>query len=261
MARTVPDLAMLLSVQAGYDARTPLSNRQDPAQFAASLKRDFKGARIAWFGNLGGYLPFEPGVLEVCRAAFETFAALGCSIEEAWPDYPIDLVWRNWLKLRAWQSGNPLKGLYQDPAKRAMLNEQARFEVESFLKLSAADIADASTVRSAWYQAVRRFFDRYDFFVLPSAQLFPFDASVHWPTEIAGKKMDTYHRWMEGAVIVSMSGCPAINVPAGFNARGLPMGMQIVGPNQAELALLQLAYAYDEATGWVDKRRPVLLGA
>jgi amidase len=261
MARTVPDLAMLLSVQAGYDARAPLSNRQDPVQFTASLKRDFKGARVAWFGNLGGYLPFEPGVLELCRAAFETFAALGCSIEEAWPDYPIDQVWRNWLKLRAWQSGNPLKALYQDPVKRALMNEQARFEVESFLKLSAGDIADASAIRSSWYQAVRRFFERYDFFVLPSAQVFPFDASTHWPTEIAGKKMDTYHRWMEAAVIVSMSGCPAINVPAGFNARGLPIGIQIVGPNQGELALLQLAYAYDEATGWVGKRPPALLGA
>ena len=101
------------------------------------------------------------------------------------------------------------------------MNEQAQFEVESFLKLSAADLVEAQGVRAAWYQAVRRFFERCDYFVLPSSQVFPFDAKLKWPTEIAGRTMDTYHRWMEGVAMVSMSGCPALNVPVGFNARGL----------------------------------------
>jgi amidase len=133
--------------------------------------------------------------------------------------------------------------------------------VESFAKLTAADIVDAGIARTAWYQAVRRFLDRYDYFVLPSAQLFPFPVETLWPMEIAGRTMDTYHRWMEVAVIVTMSGCPAIDVPVGFNEKGLPMGMQIAAPHQAELSLLQLAYAYDRATGWVEKRKPALLGA
>lgn len=261
MARTVPDLAMLLSVQAGYDPRVPLSIRQDPAQFAGSLKRDVKGVRIAWLGDLNGYLPFEDGVLDLCRIALKAFETLGCVVEEARPDFPPEQIWSSFTKIRAFQSGAPLRVFFQDPAKRALMNEQAQFEVESFLKLSAGDLVQAQIARAAWYQAVRRFFEHYDYFVLPSAQLFPFDAKLHWPTEIAGRKMDTYHRWMEGVAMVSMCGCPAINVPAGFNARGLPMGMQIVGPNQSELALLQLANAYDEATGWVDKRRPTLLTA
>jgi amidase len=261
LARNPSDLAMLLSVQSGYDARMPLSIREDPAPFAGSLETNIKGKRIAWLGDFDGYLPFEPGVLELCRAGLKTFETLGCVVEDARPDFPIAQVWRNWLKLRAWQAGAPLRIFYRDPAKRALLNDQARFEVESFAKLTAADIVDAGIARTAWYQAVRRFLDRYDYFVLPSAQLFPFPVETLWPMEIAGRTMDTYHRWMEVAVIVTMSGCPAIDVPVGFNEKGLPMGMQIAAPHQAELSLLQLAYAYDRATGWVEKRKPALLGA
>ena len=259
MARTVPDLAMLLSVQAGYDPRMPLSNRQDPTQFAAPLKRDFKGTRVAWLGDFGGYLPFEPGVLVLCKSALKNFETLGCAVEEAKPDYPVERVWLAWLKLRAWQVGAGLKDLYNDPAKRALMKPEAQWEVESGFKVSAYDVSDASAVRTAWYQAVRRFFEKYDYFILPSAQVFPFDASTHWPKEINGKAMDTYHRWMEVVIPVTMSGCPALNVPVGFNEKGLPMGVQIVGPNQGELNCLQLAYAYDEATGWINKRRPSLL--
>ncbi len=241
MARNVPDLAMLLSVQAGHDPRLPLSNRQDPAQFAGDLRRDFKGVRIAWSGDFGGAIPFEPGVLELCRSALKTFEALGCIVEEAWPDFPIEQVWQNWRTLRAWQTGVALKDLYNDPAKRALMKPEAKFEVESGQKLSAFEIYDASAVRTAWYQAVRAFFEKYDYFVLPAGQVFPFDAAIDWPKEINGKTMDTYHRWMEVMIPVTMSSCPALAVPAGFNDRGLPMGLQIVGPNHGELACLQLA--------------------
>ena len=103
-------------------------------------------------------------------------------------------------------------------------------------------------MRTAWYQAVRAFFERYDYFLLPSGQVFPFDAALDWPKSIAGKTMDTYHRWMEVMIPVTMSSCPALTVPVGFNERGLPMGLQIVGPNHGELACLQLAHAYDQAT-------------
>ena len=261
MARNVPDLAMLLSVQAGYDPRMPLSNRQDPAQFAANLKRDFKATRIAWSGDFGGLMPFEPGVLELCRTALKSFEQLGCTVEEAWPDYPIEHIFPTWRKLRAWQAGTQLKDLHTDPAKRALMKPEAQFEVESGLKLSAFEVFDASAARTAWYQAVRVFFEKYDYFVLPAGQVFPFEASLDWPKSIAGKTMDTYHRWMEVMIPITMSSCPAIAVPAGFGAHGLPMGLQIMGPNHAELALLQLAAAYDKAMQWVAKRPPPLLDA
>src|SRR5262245_13289715 len=247
MARTVPDLAMLLSVQAGHDPRLPLSNRQDPAQFAGPLKRDFKGVRVAWSDNFGGLMPFESGVLELCKSALGVFETLGCTVEEAWPDYPIERVWPTWRTLRAWQAGTNLKDLYKDPGKRALMKPEAQFEVESGQKLSAFEVFDASATRSAWYQAVRAFYDKYDFFILPAGQVFPFDASLDWPKSIAGKAMDSYHRWMEVMIPITMAAAAALAVPAGFGANGLPMGLQITGPNQSELALLQLAQAYDEA--------------
>jgi amidase len=260
MARTVPDLAMLLSTQAGYDPRVPLSIAEDPARFAGTLQRDIKGTRIAWLGDLKGNIPHEAGVLDLCRAALRSFETLGCIVEDATPDFPPQRVWNAFVKIRAHQQGGPLRAIYADPAKRALMNEQAQYEVETFLKLSPSDVVEAQSARAAWYQSVRRFLERYDCFVMPSSQLFPFDAKLKWPTEIAGRKMDTYHRWMEGVSMVSLSGCPAVNVPAGFGGQGLPMGMQIVGPNRSEFALLQIAYAYDQATGWVEKRKPAMLG-
>lgn len=259
MARTVPDLAMLLSAIAGYDSRVPLSIRQDPAVFAQPLERDFKGVRIAWLGDFRGYLPFDPGVLELCKTALKVFESIGCIVDEAIPDYPVERVWQNWLKLRAWQVGAALKEPYRDPARRALLKPEAQWEIENGFKVSAFDIADASAVRTAWYRAVRAMFEKYDYLIAPAGQVFPFDANTHWPKEVGGRTMDTYHRWMEVMIPITMSGCPALCVPAGFNEVGLPMGIQIVGPNHGELSCLQLANAYDRATSWVKKQLPRIL--
>ncbi len=260
MARNVPDLAMLLSVQAGYDARAPLSCIGDGSVFQRRLESDLKGKRIAWSGDFQGYLPFEAGVLDVCTGALKVFESLGCSVEEDQPQYPIESVWQAWLTLRAWQSGASLLPYYSDPARRALLKPEAVFEVERGLKLTAFDISAASAIRTAWYQAVRRLFERYDYWIAPTAQLFPFDVNLSWPQEIAGKQMQTYHEWMKVVLPITMSGCPALAAPAGFSPGGLPIGIQIVGPLHSELACLQLAYGYDAATQWAAKRLPRLLG-
>jgi len=260
MARNVADLALLLSVQAGHDPRAPLSMPGDGARFVGRLERDHKGKRVAWAGDFKGAVPYEPGVLDLCKSALATFEAMGCIVEEAQPDFSIERVWRAWVTLRAWQSGSNLLAWYDDPEKRALMKPEAVFEVESGRKLSAFDITAASVVRTEWYQAVRKFFATYDYFILPTAQLFPFAVELDWPREVAGRKMETYHEWMKGVLPVTMSGCPALAAPAGFDARGLPMGIQIVGPNQADLACLQLASAYDTATAWATRRPPPLLG-
>ena len=260
MARNVDDLAMLLAVQAGYDDRVPLSMPGDGTIFRENLERDFKGKRIAWAGDFQGYLPYENGVLEVCEEALKTFETMGCTVEHAQPDYPIDSVWRAWVKLRAWQTGASLLVYYNEPTTRALLKPEAIFEVESGHKLTAFDIAAASTVRTEWYHAVRHFFETYDYMIVPTAQVFPFDVNSHWPEEVAGKKMETYHEWMKGAVLITMSGCPSLAVPAGFSKQGLPIGIQIDAPNHAELSCLQLAYGYDLANRWATKRLPALLG-
>ena len=259
MARTVPDLAMFLSVIAGYDARTPFSIRQDPAEFAGPVDRDIKGTRIGWLGDFGGNIPFDAGVLELCESTLKVFESLGCVVETAVPDYPIEPVWRSWLTLRGWQIAAEFRMPYADPAQRAMMKPELQWEIESGLKVSALDIAHASRVRTAWYHSVCRLFEKYDFLIVPAGQVFPFDAKIHWPKQVGGTEMDTYHRWMQVMIPISMSGCLGLAVPAGFNDRGLPMGVQIVGPNHAEMACMQLAHAYDQATNWVTKHPPSLL--
>ena len=260
MARNVRDLAMLLSVQAGYDDRVPLSMTGDASLFRADLERDFKGVRIAWLRDFNGEVPYEPGVLELCERALKTFEAIGCVVEVAQPDYSIEAVWQAWLRLRAWQNGGALLAYYNDPSKRAMMKPEAIFEVESGLKLSAFDITAASAVRTEWYLAVRRFFTKYDFLIAPTAQLFPFDANLDWPKEIGGRKMQTYHEWMKGVLPITMAGCPALAAPAGFNVEGLPIGIQIVARNHDERSCLELAHAYEIAANQVCKRLPPLLG-
>jgi len=260
MARSVPDLALLLGVQAGFDPRAPLSLDGDLGLGALDLARDFRGTRIAWCGDMNGELPCEPGVLETCGAALRAFEALGCSVETANPDFPLDPVWRAWLVLRAWQAGGGLKDVYDNPALRPHMKPEAVFEVEAGAKLSAYEVTAASVARSQWSDAVRRFFERYDYWILPTAQLFPFDAALDWPREISGRKMATYHEWMKVALLVTLSGCPALAAPAGFGPQGLPIGIQIVGPNRGERGCLELAHAYDLRTGWVAKHPPRLLG-
>ena len=256
MARAIPDLAVLLSVQAGAEPSEPLSRPVDPNGFLAALDADVAGWRLGWLRDLGGYLPFEPGVLDLCEAALHRLAALGCDIEPAAPAFAMDRLWRDWLTLRAWHVANGQAANYRDPARRASLKPELIWETERGLQLAAGDVAEASIGRSDWYRAIARLFERFDFLLLPSAQLFPFPVEWRWPQEIAGRKMDTYHRWMETCIVVTMSGCPALNVPVGFEGRGLPMGMQIVAPIGQEFRLLQLAHAYDQATRWIEKHPP-----
>jgi amidase len=259
MARNVTDLAMLLSVQAGFDARVPLSLDGDGTSFQRRLDKNFKATRIAWGGDFKGHAPCEPGVLQVCRTAVQKFESLGCVVEEAIPEFDIEEVWQAVIRLRGWQQGAALLAYYNDPVKRALLKPEAIYEIETGLRQTAYDITAASVVRTEWTQAVRRFFERYDYCILPTAQVFPFEVEQHWPQEIAGRKMQTYHEWMKAMLLVTMSGSPALAVPAGFSEHGLPIGIQIVAPNRQEFSCLQLAYAYESAASSTLRRLPTLL--
>jgi amidase len=261
MARNVADLALLLSVQAGYDPAAPLSLEADGAQFREVPRRDFRGTRIAWSGNFGGAVPFEPEVLETCRTSLRAFEAMGCTVEEAVPDFPVERAWQAFVKLRHWQQGGNLLEHYNNPARRSLLKPEAIYEIEGGLALSAFEVTANSAVRSEWGQAVRRLFGRYDYWVLPTAQLFPFDLSMQWPPRVAGHEMRTYHEWMMAVSLVTLSGCPAFATPAGFSAGGLPMGLQIVAPVHHELSCLQLATAFEQANRANVARRSPLLHA
>jgi amidase len=260
MGRSVADLSMLMSVIAGPDKRDPLSIEQNPRMFAESLGHDFKGTRLGWLGDLGGHLPFESGIIDLCKGSFAAFESLGCSVEEVRPNYSPERLWDSWVTLRHWLVGSGLDPLYADPAKRSKMKPEAQWEVEGVYRLKALDIYRASEARSSWYHEVGALFEHVDYLLIPSAQVFPFDASVHWPKNINGRAMDTYHRWMEVVVPASLLGCPVINVPVGFDARGLPMGMQIIGRHHADTSVLQLGHAYEQATRWVAGHLPKLLG-
>ena len=259
MARDIPDLALLLSVQAGFDARLPLTHRSDGAQdWGQGLERDFRGRKIAWLGDLGGHLPTEPGLLDTCRAALGAFADIGCTVDEVLPDFDLEQLWRAWIDLRSFSVAGANAALYDDPQKRALLKPEALWEMERGRALSAMDIYAAAKVRSSWYEVLRRLFERYDFVVLPAAQVFPFEAELDWPHAVGGRSMDTYHRWMQTVVGATMAGLPALSVPAGFGPNGLPAGLQIIGPTQADRALLQIGHAYDQASGHARRRSPLL---
>ena len=265
MGRSVADVAMLLSVLAGYDARAPLSNGEDPAAFAAPLGRDFAGTRLGWVGDFAGHLPTEPGLLDLCRSAFDGFRAVGCAVEEvADVGFPLDAVWESWRVLRHVFAGGGHAADYRDPARRALMKPELVWEVEGALATSALDLRDAAVTRSAWYQAVARLFERYDFLLAPVVQVFPFDKAVHWPKAVGGRPMDTYHRWMESTSIWSLTGLPALSMPAGFAppgspAAGLPTGILIVGPNRADRRVLELGHAYERSTRWTERVPPPLL--
>ncbi len=261
MARTVTDLALLLSVLAGGDDRYPLATDQDPEVFARSgqLERSFRGTRIAFLGDWDGYLPMEPGILDLCRAALPVFENLGCAVEESLPDFPTAALWPLWRTFRHWLVGGALYPLYRDPAQRALLKPEVVFEVEGMLRLTALDVWHNTLQRTAWYQAVNAMLETYEYLLVPTAQVFPFDAQVTWPREINGVEMDTYHRWMEVVTPWTLAGLPVISLPVGFSDAGLPMGIQLIGRHHADLAVLQLAFAYEQATRWVQRHLPPLL--
>lgn len=261
MGRSVTDVARLLSIQAGYDARVPLSLTQDPQIFTESLTRDFSGVRIGWLGDYNGYLPMDDGVLSLCEMALEDFTALGCKVEACQPDFSMERLWQTWLVHRHWLVQGSLGALYADPQQRDLLKPEAQWEIEGGLRLTAADVYQASVSRSEWYRALSELFERYDFLLLPTAQVFPFDAQTPWPRLVGGQTMDTYHRWMEVVIGPTLAGLPSMNVPVGFNASGLPMGLQIIGPAQADRAVLQLAFAHEQLTQWVKRRPPACLQA
>lgn len=259
MGRSVRDAALLLSVQAGADARAPLSIAEPGSAFAAPLERDFKGTRIGWLGDFNGYLPMEHGILSLCEKAFADFESLGCHIEPVQPEFAPQQLWSSWRTLRHWTVAGSLGPIYADPKKRPLLKPEACWEIENGLQLSASEVFSASVVRSNWYRAISRLFERFDYLLLPSAQVFPFDKNIPWPASIEGVAMDTYHRWMEVVIPGTLSGCPVANVQAGFNENGLPMGMQIIGRHQADFAVLQLAHAYELASRWFTRHPSPLL--
>jgi amidase len=254
MARTVSDAAFLLSVQAGPDRRAPTSIMEPGSVFLKPLKRTFKKARIAWSRDLGG-LPMDARVTKVLEAQRKTFKELGCTVEDAEPDFSGATEAFESLRALTWlHRGGALLKEHRDKLKDTVI-----WNTEEGFKRSAADIARAESQRTALYHRMRVFLEKYDFFVCPVNQLPPFPVDQPYPTEIAGVKMTNYLDWMKSCYYITLTTHPAISVPAGFTDEGLPVGIQIVGRYRDDFGVLQLAHAFEQATQ-IWKRRPPLLG-
>jgi len=252
MARTVSDVALFLSAIAGYDARSPMSINEDPARFRGTLDRAFKGVRVAWWKGLGG-IPFEPEIRAVVDANRRVFESLGCITEEAEPDFTG--VAESFPVLRYASSYSQNAPLVRQRAE--WVKDTIKYEVSEAERLTAADIGRAQARQTQMYDQSRQFFEKYDYFVLPVTQVAPFDVNVPYPTSIAGTAMTNYIDWMRSCWYITFMSNPAMSVPAGFTAAGLPVGIQIVGRHHDEWSVLQLAHAFEQATQH-GRRRPLL---
>jgi amidase len=253
MARTVQDVALFLSVLAGPDPRVPISIAEPGSIFARPLGRDFKGVRIAWNRTFGG-LPVDPRVTAAIDAQRSTFEALGCLVEEGTPDFSdADEIFKTW---RAWHFASRYGDLLQ--TYRHLMKDTLIWNIEAGESITGLQLGRIETQRTALYHRVREFMETYEFMICPVSQVPPFDVQQPYITEINGVQMETYLDWMQSCYFVTVTGLPAISVPCGFTPEGLPVGVQIVGRHQDEFGVLQLAYAFQEATQCWQQRPPVV---
>jgi amidase len=255
LARSVGDVAWLLGAIAGPDSRDPSSLPEPGSAFLAPLARDIAGARPAWSERLGRY-PVEPGVTAVCTAARGAFADLGCEIEESELDLDgVDELFQTWRAADyAAVHGRTLG------ENRRLLKDTVVWNVERGLALTPDDLRLADAIKAALDFRVARFFERYEFLVLPVAQVAPFPVEVEWVREIDGTPLVTYVDWMATCYAISCLGLPAISVPCGFTPSGLPIGLQIAGRPGRDLDVLRLAHAFEQSTRH-GLRRPALVAA
>ena len=227
-----------------------------PGEFLAA---DLGQTRIGWLGNLNGYFAMEDGVLELCESSLNFVADAGTKVEQVTPQFAMADLWECWTTLRHSGRSGMLR-YYNDPKIRTMLKPEMIWEIEQSLVLTDDDRASANVIRQNWYRELDRMFGEFDFLALPTAQVFPYPKIQHWPTEINGKQMDTYHRWMEIVILGSLGGLPIVNVPVGFDEQGRPMGMQIMGHFGADKKVLEFALAYEKITDYL-QRPPNLIPA
>ena len=252
MARTVEDAALMLSCIAGPDPRSPIAIAESPQRFAEPLERDFRGVRIAWSGDFGE-LPVDPAITEALDSQRHVFADVGCLVDDDQPDFrDADEAFKVW---RAWVFELKFTELLAD--HRDQIKETVIWNVEQGQKLTGPQISRAEQKRTELYHRVRQFMETHEFMIFPVSQVPPFDIQQPYITEINGQQLPTYIDWMKSCYYVTVTGLPSISVPCGFTADGLPVGIQIVGRHQDDLGVLQLAYAFQQATEtW--KRRPAV---
>ena len=254
MARDVEDLAFLFSVIAGPSSRAPMSLETPGKAFAPPLDGRLDGVRVGVSIDLGGAFAVDDAVAGVVRRQADVFAEAGAMVDEAHPRMTgAEEIFRT---LRAWHFQHRFGALLakRPGAFKPSLAENIRAGVD----LSGADVARAYELRTRLAERVRVFFESHDVLLMPVSQVPPFSAEEEYPSRINGEVQATYLDWMRSAYFVTVTGCPAISVPAGFTAEGWPVGVQLVAAPNQERRLLEIAHGFERANP-SGQRRPELV--
>ncbi len=255
MARTVADTALMLSVIAGPDDRSPISYDADTAAFPRAVKLpSIKGWRVAWTPDLSGLIPVDGEVAQVAERATRVFRSLGAKVESACCDFSeindivlgtrgLAMVANHADKLAKWK----------DQMQKGLV-----WNIEQGLRLTPEEIARAEVLRTTLWHRVRTFMETRELLILPTVAVPPFPVEQPYPTEINGKPLDNYTQWFFLTYGITLTGLPVISVPCGFTKSGLPVGLQIVGRRRQEAMVLRAAAAFEAAAPWADKIPPTV---
>jgi len=250
IARTVADVALMLSAMAGPDDRAPLSYEVDTSAFIRAVKApSIKGWRVAWTPDLHGLMPVDEEVARVARDATRVLRSLGARVEEACPEFSeVPDIIRG-------TRGVLMVALHADRLAewRERMQKDLVRDVDQSLALTTREVARAEVLRSVLWNRVRTFMATRDLLVLPTVAVPPFPAEQPYPTEINGRPLDNYTQWFSLTYGITVTGLPAISVPCGFTRGGLPVGLQIVGRRRQDAAVLRAAAAFEAAAPWADR--------
>jgi amidase len=245
MARTVGDAALMLDAMVGTHPEDPLSKPAPTAPFVGAVERPRAPARVGWSPDLGGLVPVAREIRDVCGRVAARFHELGASVEEATPD--LHDAREIFHVLRAQQVAADLAPLLE--RHRSRMKPEVVWNIEQGAKLTADEIGRAERARAALYYRVAKFFEAFDLLVSPATIVAPFPVDVRYITEVEGHRFENYFDWYTIAYAITITGCPALVLPCGFTAAGLPVGLQLVGRPHGEAALLGAGALFEELAG------------
>ena len=244
-ARNPRDMSILLDEIVGSDSVDKFSFDLDGYFKNQNIsEKEFSSFKIGWLSNMNGNYIIEKDILEICETKLKDLEKINLRVENLKPKINTDILWKSWTTLRA-------KSIYEDTLAMNIIDissmtYQAIWEYNKGKEIKAEDLKIALNQKQEWLNQINLMFENFDFLVLPSAQIFPFDKNLQFPKNINDKELDTYHRWLEVFILSSLLELPTVTIPAGFNKDGMPMGMQIIGKNKDDLKLYSFASKYED---------------
>jgi Asp-tRNA(Asn)/Glu-tRNA(Gln) amidotransferase A subunit family amidase len=252
MTRTVADGALALDVMAGREPEDPYSIDDYPGSFLAEMDRGVRGLRVAWSPDLG-YALVEPEGRDICEAGAKRFADFGCTVEEATPGFPNPSTDRTFLTLGATNDAVWMSEL--TPEQLELVGEPAKVFLQAGSQTSGTDFVRANLRRMRLWETMQRFHETYDLLLTPSLAVTAFPVGEP-PTKVGDADFPPFG-WSPFTVPFNLTGQPAASVPCGYDSRGLPVGLHIVGRAFEDSLVLRAARAFEQAQPWADRRPDV----